>query len=112
MDVPHKRGYMKFRLDRYYLTKGYFNLSHYIETIPLDNKDIELYRKAKGQLEVIHRHGIIHGDIKTENILCARDGKVYIIDFAFSVTKNEWNTQKSMESDISDLKYVFGLDEV
>ena len=108
--VPHKRGYMKVRLDRYYLTKGYFNLFHYIETIPLDNKDIELYGKAKVQLDVIHRHGIIHGDIKAENILCAKDGKVYIIDFAFSVTKNEWNTHKSIESDISELKYVFGLD--
>ena len=108
--IPHKRGYMKVRLDGYYLTKGYFNLFHYIETIPLDNNDIGLYRKAKEQLEVIHRHGIIHGDIKEDNILCAKDGKVYIIDFASSVTNNEWNTQKSMESDTSDLKYVFGLD--
>jgi hypothetical protein len=108
--IPHKKGYMKVRLDGYYLTKGYFNLLHYIETIPLDNKDTELYRKAKVQVDVIHKHGIIHGDIKAENILCAKDGKVYIIDFAFSVTKNEWNTQKSIESDISELKYVFGLD--
>ena len=77
----------------------------------MDNH-IGLYEKAKEQLEVIHRHGIIHGDIKEDNILCAKDGKVYIIDFAFPVTKNEWNIQKSMESDLNELKYVFGLDGV
>ncbi|CUM48845.1 unnamed protein product [Debaryomyces tyrocola] len=107
--IAHKRGYMKVRVDGYYL-KGYFNLFIYIETIPLDNS-IELYKKAKERLEVIHKHGIIHGDIKADNILCAKDGKVYIIDFAFSVTENEWNTQKSMKSDIDELRYVFVLVE-
>ena len=108
--IPHRRGYMKVRLDGYYLTKGYFNLFHYIETISLYNRDIDLFKKAKEQLEIIHRHGIIHGDIREDNILCSKDGKVYIIDFAFSVTKNEWNIQDSIESDMNALKYAFGLD--
>lgn len=109
--IPHKRGYAKVTVDRYYLTKGYFNLFRYVETIALLN-DIELYEKAREQLEVIHRHGIIHGDIREDNILCTKDRKVFIIDFAFSVSMNEWNTLKSTESDLSSLKSVFGVDDI
>lgn len=81
--VRQKMGKIMVTMDKLYVAKGYFNIFRYIEKIPLP-KVQETYEKAKKQLEVIHRNGIIHRDIREDNILCTKEGHVYIIDFALA----------------------------
>ena len=45
---------------------------------------IELLSLVCTGLEYIHHHGIVHGDMKPENILIASDGAVKIADFGLS----------------------------
>lgn len=64
-DTEFNSCYLRQNFDRILITmeelsiaKGYFNLFKYIEKIPL-SKDRKTYEKAKRQLEIIHRNGII-----------------------------------------------------
>lgn len=83
--------------------KGMTNIFKYIETQEL-TRDQETYQKAVEQLEIIHKNGIIHNDISEGNILYSKDGKVYIIDYSFSIFSTD---KKRIERDKYDLKYVF-----
>ncbi|CAG87860.2 DEHA2E07348p [Debaryomyces hansenii CBS767] len=82
-------GQTVITMERSYIAKGYFNLFRYIESIQLP-KDRETYEKAKKQLEIIHRNGIIHRNIKEGNILYSKEGLVYIIDFCACKTQNQY----------------------
>ena len=68
------------------LQKDISTYSDILRRIPLP-KDRETYEKAKKQLEIIHRNGIIHRDIREDNILYSKEGLVYIIDFALAKPK-------------------------
>lgn len=59
-------------------------ISKYIETIemPLDH---QTYLQAKHQLDLIHKHDIVHNDITEGNILYSKEGVVYIMDFGLSI---------------------------
>lgn len=63
--------------------------------------------KAKKQLGIIHRNGIVHGDIRNSNILCTKDGKIFIIDFANSVLENESTDVMNKITDLSELESIF-----
>lgn len=104
--VRQKTGQIMVTMDKLYVAKGYFNIFRYIEKVPL-SKNQETYEKAKKQLEVIHRNGIIHRDIREDNILCTKEGHVYIIDFALA--KPSVNTYDSglEQQDLLDLDGVF-----
>lgn len=78
----------------------------FIDTVLL-SQDKETYRKTKKQLEIIHRNGIIHGDIREDNILCTKKGKVYIIDFAYSIGEHQANENFNKEIDLASLKNEF-----
>mgnify|MGYP001165870376 CR=1 FL=1 len=108
--VPHRRGYIKVTVDKYYLAQGRFNLFKFIDTVPMP-RDEETYMKAKKQLEIIHRNGIVHGDIRDANILYTKDGKIFIIDFANSVLENESTDSTNKITDLSELKSIFRNDK-
>jgi serine/threonine protein kinase len=38
-------------------------------------------RKVVAAYKMLHEHGVLHGDIRSENVLVLRDGSVRIIDF-------------------------------
>ena len=86
--IHQKKGKLMITNEELYIAKGYFNLFRYIEKVPLP-KDRETYEKAKKQLDIIHRHGIIHTDIREDNLLYSNEGLVYFIDFAASMLKKK-----------------------
>jgi serine/threonine protein kinase len=45
-------------------------------------------------LEAIHQRGIIHNDIKKENLLVDENGTVYLIDFGFATLDSCRETQQ------------------
>lgn len=104
--VPTKRGTLKVVVDKYYITRGSFNLFRHLDTIPLPQDD-ETYRKTKKQLEIIHLHGIVHGDIRELNILYTTERKVYIIDFAYSIFENKNDLFKTKSADMAGLRDIF-----
>ena len=53
-------------------------------------------RKVIESLDAIHSYGILHNDIKKENILVDEDGSVWLIDFGFA-TRNDCTTAQEEE---------------
>lgn len=105
--IPHKTAIISIIIDGMVVAVGYFNLLQYIKCKPLPQNE-ETHEKAKRQLEIIHNHGIIHGDIAERNILYSEDGKVYIIDFQHSIRENKAeHSLFSKEKDIVDLDRIF-----
>ncbi|UZO05910.1 uncharacterized protein OCT59_026248 [Rhizophagus irregularis] len=64
-------------------------------------------RAIKG-LEAIHKHGILHNDIRKENILINDDGGVYLIDFGMASREDTKKKRKLFEEE--QLKYSNLLD--
>jgi serine/threonine protein kinase len=54
-------------------------------------------------LKAIHSHGILHNDIREENILVDEKGEIYIIDFGMSIVTNNNNLFYQEESDLTNL---------
>lgn len=104
--VPHRRGYIKVTVDGYYLAQGRFNLFKFIDTVPMP-RDTETYLKAKKQLEIIHRNGIVHGDMRSDNILYTKDGEIFIIDFANSILESESTDDTNKITDFLELESIF-----
>ena len=58
----------------------------------LDRKCMTGQQKAKAlhALKEIHRHGVIHNDIREENILINSDGnRIFFIDFGMATVGNK-----------------------
>jgi predicted Ser/Thr protein kinase len=64
-------------------------------------------RAIKG-LEAIHKHGILHNDIREENILINDNGDVYLIDFGMASRADTKKKRKLFEEE--HLKYSNLLD--
>lgn len=47
-----------------------------------------LYQVALG-LQGMHKHNVLHRDIKSDNILCDSDGTIKIADMGFSIFLSE-----------------------
>ena len=82
-----------------------------IQTTQLKEKDIaKIFNQIMSAVAYCHEKGIVHRDLKLENILFASespDSPVKIIDFGFSVLlgKNEINKDKDNENNLK--KYGF-----
>lgn len=63
-------------------------LSKYESHIPQDIKN-----KVKNAIAKMHKAGVIHGDLHSENIMIGKNGKVYIIDVGKAlITPMQFNT--------------------
>ena len=50
----------------------------------------KLKKKIEEAFKKLHNHGILHNDEHRGNVMISKDEKVYIIDFGFSQTINEF----------------------
>jgi serine/threonine protein kinase len=64
--------------------------------------------KALKGLEAIHKHGILHNDIREENILINDNGDVYLIDFGMASQADTTKKRRFFEKE--QLEYFNLLD--
>lgn len=56
---------------------------------PLNENDAkELFRQLAKSVKYVHKRGFVHGDLKLENIMITKEGKLKLIDFGFSSEKS------------------------
>jgi len=60
-------------------------------------------------LDCVHRHGVIHGDIRRENILVDALGNPFLIDFRFGTENNSLEEQKAEMKQL--LKCIDAIDD-
>ena len=65
--------------------------------------------KALKGLEAIHKHGILHNDIREENILINDNGNVYLIDFGMASREDIIKKRKLFDEE--QLKFSNLLDK-
>jgi len=51
----------------------------------MEKPDIPFSFSVWDQISLVHDHGVAHRDVRAENILVKKDGKITIIDFGHSV---------------------------
>lgn len=51
---------------------------------PTLEESLSLYRDIRSALSYCHSHGIVHGDLKAENVLLCEDGRAVLSDFGIS----------------------------
>jgi len=68
--------------------RGY-TLSHLLNSVrPLPERDaIELAGRVCEALVYMHEHGVVHRDLKPQNIMLCNDGTIRIMDFGIAKTK-------------------------
>lgn len=102
--APKKHELSQYK-DTIKLVMTYFDgisLHHYIRLlqvcgIRLSNKDIHSAAvKIALILEYIHNRGIVHGDLKTSNIIIGQKGKLFLIDYETAVYNPAKNYQRKM----------------
>lgn len=99
-------------IDHYITLKG--NTAFVLEYIPNTLKDVVTKKSIKEKLEImlgiargldfIHTNGVLHRDIKPDNILVRTTGEPVIIDFSLSVLKN--SAEASVGKAVGSYLYV------
>ncbi len=80
-----------------------------VDTMLSDQKVTKRQRlRAIKRLEAIYKHGILHNDIREENILINDDGDIYLIDFRMVSQEDTKKKRKLFEEE--QLKYSNLLD--
>ncbi len=53
----------------------------------------ELCRKIGGEIAKLHKHGVIHGDLTTSNMILSCDGTIFFVDFGLGDKTAELEAQ-------------------
>jgi len=59
-----------------------------LKSLPMKEK-LHLCRHIGTLIGLLHKHGIIHGDLTTSNMILTSSGKVFFVDFGLSEHSNE-----------------------
>jgi serine/threonine protein kinase len=65
-----------------------------------------LFDSSREALRRFHEAGFVHGDVRLANFVVAPDGKVFVIDFAFSYRQK---TQEDEREQTSEMRQLFEL---
>jgi serine/threonine protein kinase len=65
------------------------SLKHTIAYLPerIYQKEFQILRRLADALAYLHGRGIVHKDVKPENVLAGREGEIRLIDFSLAKTK-------------------------
>ncbi len=68
------------------------NLSQYRRQVPRDSKRwTSIIRQVAEALSYVHERGVLHLDVKPQNILIEEDGTPRLIDFGLARAENAWD---------------------
>ena len=102
---PSSTRFNKAAASPVYLIRQYFKFNLYdrLSTRPFLNEIEKLWIVFQlfKSLEVIHKHGIVHGDIKPENVMCTSFNWMVLTDFA------PFKPPTIPDDDPTDFKYYF-----
>ena len=73
--------------------------------LPL-SETVYVFEKVCEAVEYVHRHGIIHRDIKSNNIKISSEGKVKLLDFGIAKAQNTQQQLTQAGSVIGTLQYL------
>ena len=73
-----------------------------------DHKKITQQQKVKTleALKAIHQHGILHNDIREENILVGDGDDMYLIDFGMAIRADAKKKRKLFEKELCNLSHL------
>ena len=85
LDIDEQRGVLYYVMDLVLYKDGEARTLSNIEPGSTNEDDLfDLFRQLSDALGHIHAQGIVHRDIKLENILLAPDNRVFLSDFGIS----------------------------
>lgn len=88
----------------YKKNREYFIIMQYIDGVPV--KFDERNCRLEQALKEVHKCHVLHGDIREENFLVTKGGKVFVIDFGFSkISQND----SDFQCEFNDLRCKLGL---
>ncbi|POG77162.1 kinase-like domain-containing protein, partial [Rhizophagus irregularis DAOM 181602=DAOM 197198] len=106
-DLANIQGKYIFKLVCYGYYEGSmsFVISMTIVSTSLSDQKIKKQQKTRAikGLEAIHKYGILHNDIRKENILINDNGDIYLIDFGMASQEDTKKKRKLFEEE--QLKY-------
>jgi serine/threonine protein kinase len=77
----------------------------YHAPLPL-SETVYVFEKVCEAIEYVHRHGVIHRDIKSNNIKISAEGKVKLLDFGIAKTQGTQQQLTQVGSVIGTLQYL------
>lgn len=66
-----------------------------------------LFEPAREALLRFHQAGFVHGDVRLANFVVAPDGRVFVIDFAFSYEQKTQDDEREQRSEMAQLVKLF-----
>ncbi|PRP74988.1 hypothetical protein PROFUN_07381 [Planoprotostelium fungivorum] len=63
----------------------------------------KIFRQIASAIQYLHEHGIVHRDIKLENVMFSHDGSCKLIDFGFA---SHWSMTRALETPCGSANYA------
>ncbi len=80
-------------------------IAAYRAPLPL-SETVHVFEKVCEAIDYVHRHGVIHRDIKSNNIKISSEGKVKLLDFGIAKAQNAQQQLTQVGSVIGTLQYL------